>query len=275
MTLHTALAQGTALLEDASIPAPRLTAEVLLAHAIRRERIYLYAHPEETLTENGWIHYGRYLHQRLQGTPTQYITRRQEFFGRTFHLTRDVRSPRPETAHLVEAALERIAPGAPAVDVGTGSGAIAVALALESQGRIFATDISAAALAVAHANAQRLGANVDFARADLLDAFAGASLDAVVSNPPYVALPEIDGLQREVRDWEPHTALFAGPTGLECYARLTADARRVLKPGGWLLVELGFRSADAVQAMLGSGWEDIELRPDLAGIPRVLAARRA
>ena len=106
MTIQTALLQGTKLLEEDSIAAPRLTAEVLLSHALQRERQYLYAHPEEELTEVAWIHYGRYLHQRLQGKPTQYITGRQEFYGREFRVTPDVLIPRPETEHLVEAALK-------------------------------------------------------------------------------------------------------------------------------------------------------------------------
>src|SRR5208283_2264872 len=107
MTVHTALLQGTRLLEDAGIAAPRLAAEVLLAHAIRQERIYLYAHPEQELQEVEWLHYGRYLHERLKGKPTQYITGRQEFYGREFRVTPDVLIPRPETEHLIEAALAR------------------------------------------------------------------------------------------------------------------------------------------------------------------------
>jgi len=105
MTIHTALLQGTQLLEEGVIIAPRLTAEVLLAHALHRERVYLYAHPEEELTEVAWIHYGRYLHERLNGKPTQYITGRQEFYGRDFRVTPDVLIPRPETEHLIQASM--------------------------------------------------------------------------------------------------------------------------------------------------------------------------
>ena len=132
MTIQTALLQGTKLLEEDSIAAPRLTAEVLLAHALNRERQYLYAHPEEELTEVAWIHYGRYLHQRLQGKPTQYITGRQEFYGREFRVTPDVLIPRPETEHLVEATLTRLHPGDKVLDVGTGSGAVAITIALRA-----------------------------------------------------------------------------------------------------------------------------------------------
>jgi len=105
MTVQTALLQGATLLEDAAIAVPRLTAEVLLAHALQRERVYLYAHSDEELSERAWIHYGRYLHERLKGKPTQYITGRQEFYGREFRVTPDVLIPRPETEHFVEASL--------------------------------------------------------------------------------------------------------------------------------------------------------------------------
>src|ERR1700720_1925768 len=111
MTVQTALLQGSGLLEDAGIAVPRLTAEVLLSHALHCERVYLYAHPERPLQEVEWIHYGRYLHERLQGKPTQYITKRQEFYGREFRVSPDVLIPRPETEHGVEVALQA-APGA-------------------------------------------------------------------------------------------------------------------------------------------------------------------
>jgi release factor glutamine methyltransferase len=274
LTLHTALLQGTELLEAESILAPRLTAEVLLAHALGQERVYLYAHPEEELTELAWIHYGRYLHQRLKGMPTQYITRRQEFYGRDFRVTSDVLIPRPETEHLVEAALARWTPGAIVVDVGTGSGAIAVTLALEKDARVFGSDISPAAVAVARDNAVGLNAHVQFFVGDLASALQTASVDLLVSNPPYVPLTDQQGLQREVRDYEPHVALFGGRTGLEQYQRLISDAQRVLKPGGWLLVELGYNSVGPVSEMLSHGaWREVVVLSDLAGLPRVLAAR--
>jgi len=107
---------------------------------------------------------------------------------------------------------------------------------------------------------------------DLLSAIADQSMDLIVSNPPYVPLGTREGLQREVRDWEPHVALFAGQNGAELYERIAADAVRVLRPGGWLIMELGFGSVDRVSAMLAN-WKDVRLEPDLAGIPRVIAAR--
>lgn len=255
------------------ITAPRLTAEVLLCHALRQERSYLYAHADEELPEVAWIHYGRYLHERLQGKPTQYITHKQEFYGREFRVTRDVLIPRPETEHLVEAALARIRPGDRVFDAGTGSGAIAITLALESKAEVIGGDLSTDALRVAVRNAHALGAQVQWVAADLVTALADRSLDVLVSNPPYVPRVDDPGLQREVRDWEPHLALFAGPTGLEIYERLIEQARRVLRTDGWLLFELGYNSLGPVERMLSEGWGELEMRQDLAGFPRVMAAR--
>ena len=265
--------QGTTLLDDAAVGVARLTAEVLLAHALHRDRAYLYGHPEHELSEIEWLHYGRYLHERMQGKPTQYITGRQEFYGREFRVTPDVLIPRPETEHVVETAL-RIAPQAARIlDVGCGSGALAITLRLETGAALWASDISPAALRVAAENAQRLQAPVAFVACDLLSAFADGSMDLIVSNPPYVPLGDKAGLQREVRDWEPHEALFAGPTGLEIYARLVRDAGRVLRAGGWLVMELGFNTSEQVAAMFLSQWQNLETVPDLAGIPRVIAAQ--
>ncbi|HYL39555.1 MAG TPA: peptide chain release factor N(5)-glutamine methyltransferase [Bryobacteraceae bacterium] len=275
MTVHSALVQGTKLLEEGAVAAPRLTAEVLLAHALQRERAYLYAHPEEELSERAWIHYGRYLHERLKGKPTQYITGRQEFYGREFRVTPDVLIPRPETEHLAEASLKRIRAGDTVLDAGTGSGAIAITLSLESEACVLATDISQAALCVAAGNARKLSARVAFLACDLASCIADRRIGVLVSNPPYVPNTDQSGLQREVREHEPHVALFAGPTGLEIYQRLIIEARRVLRPGGWLLVELGYNSVEPVRAMLGTAWRDIAVEQDLAGLPRVLAAQWA
>jgi release factor glutamine methyltransferase len=272
MTLGAALLQAVGLLEDSGIAAPRLTAEVLLAHAVRRQRVFLHAHPERELTDGEWLHFGRYLHERLQGKPTQYITGRQEFYGREFRVTPDVLIPRPETEHVVEAALRRLRGGMRFLDVGCGSGALAVTLQLETGAEAWASDISPAAAAAAAGNAQRLGAPVRTVVCDLMEAMAQSSMDLIVSNPPYVPVTQQEGLQREVRDWEPHVALFAGQTGFEIYDRIVADAPRVLRPGGWLVMELGFGGSEYVAGLLG-GWSDPRIEPDLAGIPRVIAAR--
>ena len=271
MRVGAALLEGSQLLEQARIAAPRLTAEVLLAHALGRDRTFLYSHPEAELREVEWIHYGRYLHERMQGKPTQYITGRQEFYGRTFRVTPAVLIPRPETEHLIEVAKELRAERV--VDVGCGSGAIAVTLCLETGARVWATDVSEPALAVAKQNAVSLGAEVVFVACDLAGALADRSVDLVVSNPPYVPAGEMDGLQREVRDYEPRIALAGGPTGSEFYERLIAEAARVLRPGGRLALELGYNSAGRVVELLSSRFRDAQLTADLAGIPRVVACQ--
>lgn len=272
MTVQTALLQGTKLLEEAAVGVPRLTAEVLLAHAMRCERVYLFAHPEQELREVEWLHYGRYLHERLEGKPTQYITKRQEFYGREFRVSRDVLIPRPETEHVVEAALPMARAARRILDVGAGSGALAVTLQLETGVETAATEISPAAALVAAGNAARLGARVAVVVCDLMEAVADGSVDLIVSNPPYVPLGERAGMQREVRDWEPEVALFGGATGFEIYERIVEDAGRVLRSGGQLAMELGFGSCDRVREML-RGWEEVRVQPDLAGIPRVITGR--
>lgn len=272
MTVQTALVQGSKLLGEGGIPAPRLTAEVLLGYALSCERPYLYAHPEQELREVEWLHYGRYLHERIQGKPTQYITKRQEFYGREFRVTPDVLIPRPETEHVVETALAVAPRAARILDVGCGSGAIGITLRLETDAQVWGTDISVAALSVAAENAQRLRAPLHLVVCDSMTAFADRSVDLIVSNPPYVPAGEKAWLQREVRDYEPPAALFAGPTGLEMYERLVVDAERVLRPRGWIVLELGFGSKERVEKMFGRRWENRRVVPDLAGFPRVLAA---
>jgi release factor glutamine methyltransferase len=272
MTVQTALAQGTELLDESGIHVPRLTAEVLLAFAMSVERVYFFAHPEQELREVEWLHYGRYLHERLKGKPTQYITHRQEFYGREFRVTSDVLIPRPETEHVVETVLEVAREARRVLDVGTGSGALAVTLQLETGAQVWATDISAAAAGVASENADRLGARVGILVCDLLEAVDAHSMDLVVSNPPYVPEAAREGLQREVRDWEPQVALFGGPTGFDLYDRIVADAPRVLRPSGWLVMELGFGCHEHVARLL-TAWSEVKIVPDLAGIPRVAAAR--
>src|SRR5215469_5864044 len=156
MTVQTALIQGTHLLEDAHVAVPRLTAEVLLSHAMRSERSYLFAHPEQELREVEWLHYGRYLNERMRGKPTQYITKRTEFYGREFRVTPDVLIPRPETEHVVEVALQIARHARRILDVGAGSGALAVTLQLETGAETWATEVSPAAAATARENARRL-----------------------------------------------------------------------------------------------------------------------
>jgi release factor glutamine methyltransferase len=273
VNIHTALLQGQRLLEEGGIGVPRLTAEVLLSHAIGCDRSWLFGHSSDELKEVWWIHYGRYLHERLQGKPTQYITGRQEFYGREFRVTPAVLIPRPETEHLVETALPYAATANGILDIGTGSGAIAATLSLEAKKAVVATDISEPALRMAIRNATALGANVRFVNCDLGSAFATGSFDLICSNPPYVPDAGNEHIQREVRENEPAIALFGGFDGLDVYRRLIPEAERLLRPGGRLVMEIGWLAADHLKPMLAR-WKSVEVVPDLAGIPRVISAQR-
>jgi len=274
LTIRQALDQGTRLFDDGAIGAPRLTAEVLLCHALQRDKSFLYAHGDEEMTELAWIHYGRYLHERLQGKPTQYITKTQEWYGRPFRVSPDVLIPRPETEHVIEVALARTPRHGRAIDIGCGSGAIGVTWQLETGSSTFLSDISPDALAVAAANARSLEARVKCVACDLGAAFGSRAFDLVLSNPPYIPDPEREHLQREVRDFEPPVALFGGPTGVEIYSRLLTDAQRILVPGGWIVMEIGYQAQDRIVALLEDGqWQAIETAQDLAGWPRVVSAQ--
>ncbi len=272
MTLRTALQQGADILERAGVPDARASAETLLCHALGRERVYLFSHPEHELTTVEWIHYGRYLHERGQGKPTQYILKRQEFWGRPFRVTPAVLIPRPETELLIEhALLLRPAPRR-ILDLCTGSGCVAITLALELQAEVVATDISDEALAVARANAETLGASVSFVHANLAEGIEGP-FDLITANPPYIDSTEIESLMREVRDHEPRLALDGGPGGLDLWRRIIPEAARLLTPGGWLLGEFGATQADAVLTLFSPPWLPPRILHDLASLPRAVAAQ--
>jgi release factor glutamine methyltransferase len=264
-------------LAAAHVGSPRMNAEVLLMFTLGCDRAYLYAHSERELTEDESSRYDDALSQRTQGVPSQYITGHQEFWGLDLIVTPAVLIPRPETEHLIEAALPlaKSLADPKIVDIGTGSGAIALALAKElPAAEIHATDISAQALEIAKTNAARhdLQSRIQFHVGDL---FAGLQpgFDLVVSNPPYVGDSEQDQVQLEVRKFEPRNAVFAGPTGVEVIERLISQSQTSLKPGGWLLFEISGTIADRVRTMLAA-WDSVRITNDLQGIPRIAAARR-
>jgi release factor glutamine methyltransferase len=259
-----------------------LNAESLLMFTLGCDRAYLYAHSEHELTLEENTRYDKALAERARGVPAQYITGHQEFWGMDFIVSPAVLIPRPETEHLIEAVLGCAArapsPAEPfrIVDVGTGSGCIAITLAKElPEATVHASDISAAALEVARANAARhqMENRIQFRHTDLLEGFEAASFDFVVSNPPYVGESEEDEVQLEVRKFEPRNAVFAGPTGLEVIERLIPQARAGLKPTGWLVMEISGSIAEGAKKLL-SGWEVVQITTDLQGIPRLVSARK-
>lgn len=255
---------------------PRRDAELLLAHLLGWDQAALLTHPERLLSPAEAENYENLLERRMASEPMQYITGVQEFFGLPFEVTPAVLIPRPETEHLVEAVLERYGREANMrmVDVGTGSGAIAVSLAHAMPGlQMTAVDLSSAALEVARRNAQRHSVieRVTLLQSDLLAAIVDGNFDAVVSNPPYIAEGEV--LDRQVSRYEPHAALYAGPTGLEVYQRLIPQARNALKPQGWLLMEIGYGQKPPLMKLLRD-WAAVTFVDDLQGIPRVVQAQR-
>jgi release factor glutamine methyltransferase len=321
MDIRAALKEAMGRLREARVPSHTLAAELLLMSVLDCERAWLYAHPEDPMDAVSLERYFEQVARRGAGVPTQYLTGRQEFWGLAFEVTPDVLIPRPETEHVVEVALERLGQEAPGgaeggklriADVGTGSGCLAVALARElPDARVVATDVSAAALAVARRNAARHGvaARIDFLQCNLLDAFECSSVlprsesggtvrpclgqepphskeppatghesrlfHLIVSNPPYVGRGEGGVLPREVREHEPAEALFAGEEGFELYVPLIHQAEQRLAAGGILVVELGYNASNFVRPLLDrAAWTNVSLTNDLAGIPRVLAAQR-
>lgn len=273
------LAEASArLARDDAPDDAHLEAEVLLAFVLGCARTHLYAFPERSVDTERASAFTELVERRRAGEPVAYLTGTREFWSLPLHVTRDTLIPRPETERLVELALERVAPGTPlqVVDLGTGAGPVALALAHERPAaRIVATDRSAAALAVARANAARLGiGNVEFRHGDWCRALSPRERYAVVvSNPPYVAAGD-PHLQRGDVRFEPRTALAAGADGLDAVRRIVRAARRVLVPGGWLLLEHGPDQARAVRELLDhSGYRAVTTHDDLAARARVTLAR--
>ena len=298
INIRSALRGAIAELQRNHVPSPELNAELILMHVLGRDKSWIHAHPEQELSAGEQQQLSSLLFRRASGVPLQHLTGHQEFWGLEFEVTPDVLIPRPETEHVIEVALEcfgvsmgvdspRRRESFQIADVGTGSGCIAVALAQElPAARIIATDISPAALKVARRNAQRhqVAARIDFEECNLMDALLHQSpvtnhqsplLDLIVSNPPYIGRHEAEALQREVREHEPELALYGGATGTELYAPLISQAARLLKPGCTLVLELEHNSGEYVRSLLTVGqWSGAEFTSDLAGIPRVISARR-
>ncbi len=272
--IRTLLAQATQRL--AGLPTARRDAEVLLQHVLGRDRAWLVAHSDDAVTAAQAAQYKRWILRRAAQEPVQYIVGEQEFWGLRLRVTPDVLIPRPETEHLVEAALERLPEGQSVriADIGTGSGAIAIALAASRPlAQVTALDLSAPALQLARENAEAHGvaARMRFLESDLLAAVRGERFSMIVSNPPYVPSGEV--LEAQVRDYEPHGALFAGTDGLDIYRRLIPEAAEALEPGGWLLIEIGHGQRAAIENLL-RGWGSVSFLDDLQGIPRVAMGRK-
>lgn len=278
-TIQRVLAWTSEFFERKGVDNARLTAELLLAETLGCDRVRLYIDFDRPLNKDELAGYRALVERRAGGEPTYYITGRREFFGRSFLVDPRVLVPRPETEHLIEAALERLPSGAkgPLLDLCTGSGCVGLTLAAERAGlTVVATDVAPGALQVARANAVRLAVEgrVELLQGDLFAPVVGRRFAMVVSNPPYVPSAEIDGLSLEVKR-EPRGALDGGPDGLDFVRRIAEGTREILEPGGWLLLEIGDGQGLAARAILeGVGLCEAEVRPDLAGLDRLALARQ-
>lgn len=260
MTINQVLAQPGLLMRER---------RQLLRHVLDFSDTDLFLRAERELSAGQLEHYFQLVKRRQQGEPMAYITSRAGFYGRDFLVTPDVLIPRPETELLVEHII-RLAPRR-LLDVCTGSGILAISLQLETGAETMASDISPAALAVARQNGQLHQAEIDWRQGDLFESISG-SFDVIVSNPPYIdetVLPELD-----VARYEPRLALDGGPGGLAVYQKLIPEARQFLSHGGHLVLEIGYDQAEAItQLLIQNGYDDIIIRPDLAGFDRLAQAR--
>ncbi len=292
-TIAQAITEAAHTLQAAGISDERLAANILLAHLLGLDRAQLLVKSNETLDETRYQTFLQMIARRAAGEPLQYITGQQEFYGLDFKVTPEVLIPRPETEFLVEQVINlaslaeqnrdsSLTTARHLVDLGTGSGCIAVTLAHHMQNvKIWATDISRAALAVARENAahHQVEARIEFLEGDLCAPLAGRGLenkiDFMVSNPPYIAMRDLPTLQREVRDFEPHTALFADEDGLRFYKRLLEEGYVYLKHGGYLVCEIGYGQLESLTPFIRqSNWQLEAVTHDLQNIPRTLTIRK-
>lgn len=278
-TIDQLLAEARPRLAATSFGAPAREAALLLGWVLDLSEARLLAYGEREVPPDQEDRFRSLLERRLTGEPVAYLLGEREFYGRSFHVDPRVLIPRPETEHLIEAALSVPLPERPWIlDVGTGSGILPVTLALEIPGaRVVGTDISPGALAVTDGNARRLGVRnrVFPVGADLAQGLDLARFDLVVSNPPYIDPGDAPELSPEVCNFEPHVALFAPGTGDSLYERLFAVAGTGLRQGVHLIVEIGFGQLEAIRGHAeASGLHIAGIRHDYAGIPRVVVLQR-
>jgi release factor glutamine methyltransferase len=282
-TIAETILAGAHQLRLAGVPEARREVASLLAYVLGKDRSFILTHADDVIEGDQSEIFQKLLTRRASGEPLQYITGHQEFFGLDFEVTPGVLIPRPETELLVETALNLFDAGdAPLIcDVGAGSGCITIALLNKlRQARGVLLDISAAALTVALRNASyhAVADRAEFFISDCFEAVRDThkfAFDLIVSNPPYVETGDRDSLQREVRDFEPPAALFAGADGLSVIRRLLVEAPNFLKPGGFFLFEIGFNQAAAVEALIDRAtWRLMKVYSDLQGIPRTIALQK-
>ena len=276
MELKELYLKGRKSFERNGFECPGIETRAILARSLDADPLELYAHPQRRVGHKRAEAFERLLNRRLGGEPLAYVTGRREFYSRPFAVTPDVLIPRPETETLAELAIETAGQmKKPRIlDLGTGSGCLAVTVFLETRGcRVFASDVSSSALRVAEENARTHSARIRFVNSDLLSCFAKSSFDIIISNPPYVSQAQYESLSREIRCHEPHSALIGGEDGLAYIRKITAGATRVLREGGFLLLEIGAGQAQSVESIVReNGFSDIRFETDIGDIKRVVKA---
>ena len=280
-TIAEALREGKMRLKAAGKEAYAFEAELLLEKAAGLNRTALFLRGEEVLSEEVLAVYEGFLQEREQGRPTQYILGEWEFMGLPFSVGEGVLIPRADTEVLVETILEKqqAEPMKSILDIGTGSGCIPISLGRYGKfEHIMAVDISPKALGYATKNAKENHIKIDFYESDLftnLPAEWKGKLDAIVSNPPYIPKKDIEELMTEVKDFEPMNALDGGEDGLDFYRAIVEQGREWLKDGGWLFFEIGYDQGEDLRNLLHeSGYTEVEVRQDLAGLDRVALGRK-
>jgi release factor glutamine methyltransferase len=282
MIVYDILNESAKTLEAADIPSARLDAEILLSFCLGCDRLQFLKNPEIQLDQTQLTAFKKLINRRLRWEPVAYIIGRKNFWTFSLEVNKDVLIPRPDTEVIVEEILnitkKTVSTRIKILDIGTGSGAIAIALACEiPHASLMATDISLAALDVARRNACSLGIQnqIDFRQGDLLEHVKGI-FDIIASNPPYIGTREYEELPEGVRAFEPREALLAGKSGLEFYEKLIYQAEGYLEKNGWLLLEIGARQEKDVRRIMETSgfYNNIEIRRDYAGLPRVIKARR-
>lgn len=264
-------------LAEKGVENARLESEWLLCSALALDRVGLYVNFDRPLTAAELTGIRSLVARRARREPLQYILGSQEFYGLEFEVAPGVLIPRHDTEVLVREAVERAGTGAEILDIGVGSGCIAVALAKAiPEAAVSGVDPSAEALALAERNAQRHGVSLTLISGSLFEPFSGRLFDLIVSNPPYIPTPDLAGLQPEVRDYEPRGALDGGVDGLDFYRRIIPGALDHLKPGGWLLLEMGIGQAGDLLAMFDAtgGFAELFTAKDHGGIDRVAGGRK-
>ncbi len=279
-TVGEILRNGKLFLKEGNIEAYSLDAELLLMEVTGLTKVQLFTQDDRFLIDEEEARYQRLLDKRRKGTPTQYLLGHCEFMGLDFLVREGVLIPRADTENLVEAVLEigKKEKLHTLLDMGTGTGCIPISLAHHGKLRTYGVDISPVALDIAKENGKRNHVEVTWIQSNLFEKIPKTllgKLDGLVSNPPYIPTEDVEGLMTEVKDYEPRLALDGGKDGLDFYRRIIEGSKLFLREQGWIFFEIGYNQASALTELLAeAGFENIEVRQDLAGLDRVVLAKK-